>query len=59
MSRDHFSKAMFSPYFNSPHYQTDSKEGKLERKIEKNIKRVLARFGLVKGENDEWGYWIH
>jgi hypothetical protein len=53
MGRDHFKKAMFSPYFNSTHYKTDSPEGKLERKIEKNIKRVLAKLGLVKGENDE------
>lgn len=53
MARDHFKKVMFSPYFNSKYYQTESPEGKLERKIEKNIKRVLAKLGLVKGENDE------
>jgi hypothetical protein len=53
MGRDHFKRAMFSPYFNSTHYNTDSLEGKLERKIEKQIKTILAKFGLVKGKNDE------
>jgi len=43
MGRDHFSKAMFSPYFNSTHYKTDSVERKLERKIEKKIKQILAK----------------
>jgi hypothetical protein len=53
MGRDHFSKAMFSPYFNSPHYQKDSKEGKIERKIERKIKIILAQLGFIKGETDE------
>jgi len=53
MGRDHFKKVMFSPYFNSHHYKTDSHEGRLERKIEKQVKKILAKFGLIRGENDE------
>jgi hypothetical protein len=53
MGRNHFSKAMFSPYFNSPHYQNESEERKLERKIEKKVKTILSKFGLVKGKNDD------
>lgn len=52
MGRDHFSKAMFSPYFQQPHYG-ETPGGKLERKIEKRVKIILAKFGLVKGKNDE------
>lgn len=53
MGRDHFKKVMFSPYFNSHHYKTDSREGRIERKIEKQVKKILAKFGLIRGENDE------
>lgn len=58
MGRDHFKQSMFSPYFNSHHYKTDSHEGQIERKIEKRLKKILAKFGLIRGENDEWRYWV-
>jgi tRNA G46 methylase TrmB len=42
MSRNHFSKAMFSPHFHSPHYQ-ETKEAAVERKIENFIDLTLYK----------------
>lgn len=44
----HFSKMMFSPYFQTDHYQKESKSGKIERKLEYRFKKIMSKFGLVK-----------
>jgi hypothetical protein len=49
----HFSKMMFSPYFQSNHYQNESASAKIERKIEYRVKKVLSKFGLVRKPEDE------
>jgi hypothetical protein len=37
MPRDHFSKMMSSPYFQTDHFKNESVEALLEKKIEKKI----------------------
>jgi hypothetical protein len=37
MPRDHFSRMMCSPYFQTDHYKNESNEALLEKKIEKKI----------------------
>lgn len=37
MPRDHFSKMMNSPYFQSEHYKNESANAQIEAKIEKKI----------------------
>ena len=37
MPRDHFSKMMSSPYFQTDHFKNESAEALLEKKIEKKI----------------------
>ena len=37
MSPRHVSKQMFSPYFQSTHYRTESKEIQMQRNIEKKV----------------------
>lgn len=44
----HFSKMMFSPYFQSNNYQNESESARIERKIEYKIKLILSKLGLVK-----------
>jgi hypothetical protein len=41
MSRDHFSKIMQSPYFQSAYYQEETNGGKCEKKIENFFKRIM------------------
>lgn len=41
MSPRHFSKTMFSPYFQSEHYKNESKEIAIQRKLEKTISGLL------------------
>ena len=43
MTRDHFSKVMQNPYFQSAHYQNDTNGGKMESKIEDKIKKILNK----------------
>jgi hypothetical protein len=43
MTRDHFSKVMQSPYFQSDHYREDSHAGKMEGKIENFLKKIFKR----------------
>lgn len=43
MTRDHFSKVMQSPYFQSDHYLEDSAAGKLEGKIENFLKKIFIK----------------
>ena len=43
MTRDHFSKVMHSPYFQTDHYENESAGGKLEKKIEGWFKRFFKR----------------
>jgi hypothetical protein len=38
MTPKHFSKTMFSPYFQSEHYKNESPEMIIQRKIEKKLK---------------------
>ena len=50
----HFSKMMFSPYFQSSHYQNESASAKIERKIEYRVKLILSKLGLVRSQEDEF-----
>lgn len=43
MTRDHFSKAFQSPYFQSNFYKNESPGGKMERKIESILKKIFKR----------------
>lgn len=43
MTRDHFSKVMQSPYFQSDHYREESHAGKIEKKIENFLKKIFKR----------------
>ena len=43
MSRDHFSKVMHSPYFQTDHYENESETRNLERKIESWFKRFFKK----------------
>ena len=48
MSRDHFSKMMRTPYFQTPHYQNESHEAQIEMKIEKKIASIINLFKFKK-----------
>jgi hypothetical protein len=41
MSPRHFSKAMFSPYFQSEHYKNESNELRMQNKLEAFLKKLL------------------
>ena len=41
--RDHFSKAMHSPYFSSPGY-ADTHSGQMDAKINKNLDKIKGFF---------------
>lgn len=41
MSRDHFSKMMNSPYFQTDHYKNESEAAIMEAKVEKKIASIL------------------
>lgn len=41
MSRDHFSKMMSSPYFQTDHYKNESEAGKIEARVEQKIASIL------------------
>lgn len=43
MTRDHFSKVMHSPYFQSEHYAHESAGGKIERKLESWFRRFFKK----------------
>jgi hypothetical protein len=51
MPRDHFSKMMKSPYFQTDHYQNESAEALLEAKIEKKIYLFIELFKFKKRES--------
>lgn len=44
MSRDHFSKMMKSPYFQTDHYKNESAGPLIEAKIEKKIISLINIF---------------
>ena len=44
MSRDHFSKMMKSPYFQSDYFQNESHQAQMEMKIEKRIASIINFF---------------
>jgi hypothetical protein len=46
MPRDHFSKMMKSPYFQTDHYQNESAEALMEARIEKKIASIINMFKL-------------
>jgi hypothetical protein len=46
MPRDHFSKMMKSPYFQTDHFKNESHEALLEARIEKAISKFFNRFKL-------------
>lgn len=46
MSPRHFSKTMFSPYFQSDHYKNESNELKMQNKIEGFLKKLWRLFLL-------------
>jgi len=41
MSPRHFSKQMFSPYFQSDHYKNESNELRMQNKFEAFLKKLL------------------
>ena len=43
MPRDHFSKMFSSPYFQSSYYQNETHGGRLEKRIEKFVKKILRK----------------
>jgi hypothetical protein len=43
MTRDHFSKVMHSPYFQTDHYKNESPGGTTEAKIENFLKKLFKR----------------
>lgn len=43
MTRDHFSKVMHSPYFQTDHYQNESPSGMMETRIENFFKKLFKR----------------
>jgi hypothetical protein len=43
MSRDHFSKVMHSPYFQSQGYQ-DGTAGKAEKKMQDKLNKIFGAF---------------
>lgn len=47
MSRNHFKKVMFSPYFQSEHYK-DTPGGKIEKKIEIFLNKILKKLKIKK-----------
>jgi hypothetical protein len=46
MSPKHFSKQMFSPYFQSEHYKNESAEIRMQNKIEGFLKKLWRLFLL-------------
>ena len=46
MTRDHFSKMMNSPYFQTDHFKNESANAQIEAKIEKTISKFFNRFKL-------------
>jgi hypothetical protein len=49
MTRDHFSKMMKSPYFQTDHYQNESNEALMEARIEKKIASILNKIMFWRG----------
>jgi hypothetical protein len=41
MARDHFSKQMSNPYFQTKHYREESAAANMEKKIESRINKIL------------------
>lgn len=48
MTRDHFSKMMNSPYFQTDHYKNESEAAIMEAKVEKKIASILNIFKFKK-----------
>jgi hypothetical protein len=46
MPRDHFSKMMNSPYFQTDHFKNESANAQIEAKIEKKISSIINFFKL-------------
>lgn len=44
MPRDHFSKMMTSPYFQTDHFKNESNEAQLEARIKKKIASIINVF---------------
>ncbi len=44
MPRDHFSKMMKSPYFQTEHYKNEGPAAKIEMKIENFFTRLFSKF---------------
>jgi hypothetical protein len=49
MTRDHFSKMMKSPYFQTDHYKNESNEALMEARIEKKIASILNKIMFWRG----------
>jgi hypothetical protein len=43
MTRDHFSKQMSNPYFQTKHYEEESVGTELEKSIEKKISKLIKK----------------
>lgn len=49
MPRDHFSKMMSSPYFQTDHYKNESEAAMYEARIEKKIASILKKIMFWRG----------
>jgi hypothetical protein len=43
MTRDHFSKSMHSPYFQTDHFKNESEGRNLEKKVEGWFKKIFKK----------------
>lgn len=50
MPRDHFSKMMRSPYFQTDYYKYESSAGKIEQKIEQRINYIYNKLKDLKNK---------
>jgi hypothetical protein len=50
MPRDHFSKMMSNPYFQTDHYKNESNEALMEARIEKKIASILNKIMFWRGK---------
>jgi hypothetical protein len=50
MPRDHFSKMMCSPYFQTDHFKNESAEALMEARIENKIACILNKIMFWRGK---------
>jgi hypothetical protein len=48
MTRDHFSKQMSNPYFQTKHYREESAAAQIEINLENKIKSFFKKFRMLR-----------